>query len=129
MLGAHVERCESCRAFAAEAVGFTAALRTAPLERLERPVTSIARRRPIVRRTVQFGAAAALVAAAVGLGSIFGAMGSGGRAHDSEEPASPRADRLSGHDQVRQATRGPRTSAASVQRVTRRGLTLVEDTF
>ena len=84
MLDSHLARCEACRAFAAEAVGFTTALRAAPLETLERPVSLPARRRS-ARRAVQFGAAAALVAAAIGLGSVFGAVGSG----RSRTPSSP----------------------------------------
>jgi anti-sigma factor RsiW len=79
MLGAHLERCEACRAYSAEAAGFTVALRGFPLESLERPVTLPVARRTI-RRAVQFGAAAALVAASVGLGSVFGALGSGSHA-------------------------------------------------
>lgn len=76
MLESHLARCEACRAFAADTVGFTSALRTASLEPLERPVSLPAGRRSM-RRAVQFGAAAALVAASVGLGSLFGAVGSG----------------------------------------------------
>ena len=84
MLESHLARCEACRAFAADAVGFTTALRTAPLEPLERPVSLPAGRRSM-RRAVQFGAAAALVATSVGLGSLFGALGSG-RAHAPSPP-------------------------------------------
>lgn len=76
MLGSHLSRCAECRAFAADASAFTEALRTAPLVPLERPVSLPARRRTM-RRTAQFGAAAALVAGAVGLGSLFGAVGTG----------------------------------------------------
>ena len=65
-------------------LGFTTALRTATLEALERPVSLPAGRRTM-RRAVQFGAAAALVAASVGLGSLFGAVGSG-RAHAPSPP-------------------------------------------
>ncbi len=84
MLEAHLARCAVCRAFAADAAGFTTALRTAELESLERPVSLPARRRTM-RRAAQFGAAAALVAASVGLGSLFGAVGSG-RAHAPSPP-------------------------------------------
>ncbi len=76
MLESHLVRCDACRAFAAGAVGFTTALRTASPEPLGRPVSLPVHRRSM-RRGVQFGAAAALVAAAVGLGSLFGAVGSG----------------------------------------------------
>ena len=128
MLAAHVERCETCRGFAVEAVGFTAALRTAPLEHLERPVTSIARRRrPVGRRAVQFGAAAALVAGAVGLGSIFGTLGSGGHTTPKSQlrptpivyPGAIKYAKPFGVQDIR----------PTVKRVGRKGLTLVEDTF
>ena len=76
MLGAHLERCEACRGFAADAEGFTLALRADALQPLERVVTLPVARRSM-RRAVQFGAAAALVAASIGLGSMFGALGSG----------------------------------------------------
>ena len=76
MLDAHLERCEACRAFAAEAAGFTVALRTSEFEQLGRLVTLPVSRRSM-RRAVQFGAAAALVAASIGLGSLFGALGAG----------------------------------------------------
>jgi anti-sigma factor RsiW len=84
MLESHLARCEACRAFAAEAVGFTTRLRTAELEPLERPVSLPVARRS-ARRAVQFGAAAALVAASVGLGSLFGAVGTG-RSHAPTRP-------------------------------------------
>lgn len=51
----------------------TAQLRTAPLERLQRPVRLPEGGGPL--RAVQLGAAAALVAAAAGLGTLFGALG------------------------------------------------------
>ncbi len=85
MLESHLARCEACRAFAADAAGFTTALRIANLEQLERPVSLPAGRRTM-RRAVQFGAAAALVAASVGLGSLFGAVGSG-RHHAPSAPS------------------------------------------
>lgn len=84
MLESHLARCEACRAFAADAAGFTTALRIANLEQLGRPVSLPAGRRTM-RRAVQFGAAAALVAASVGLGSLFGAVGSG-RTHAPSPP-------------------------------------------
>jgi len=129
MLGAHVERCAACRAFAADAAGFTAALRAAPLESLERRVTAIARRRPLGRRAVQLGAAAALVAASAGLGSIFGAVGSGSSrvpspAHGAQPtpifyPAPIKYAKPLGVRDVRPA----------IERVTRRGLRLTDDAF
>ncbi len=84
MLESHLARCDDCRAFAADSTGFTQALRTAELVPLEQPVSLPVARRS-ARRAVQFGAAAALVAASVGLGSLFGAAGTG-RSHAPQRP-------------------------------------------
>jgi hypothetical protein len=77
LLDAHLQRCAACSAFAVEIDTATLQLRTAPLERLEQPVTLPVRRTAGTLRAVQLGAAAALVAAAAGLGTLFGALGSG----------------------------------------------------
>jgi anti-sigma factor RsiW len=130
MLGSHLARCETCRAFAADAVGFTTALRTAPLEPLDRPVSLPIGRRSM-RRAAQFGAAAALVAAAVGLGSLFGAIGPG-RAH---APAPPRL--LQGETAIVRPVpvsfssdaRGLPQVPAAVRAVRHRGLTLTQADF
>jgi anti-sigma factor RsiW len=130
MLGSHLARCESCRAFSADAVALTTKLRTAPLEPLERPVTLPAGRRSM-RRAVQFGAAAALVAASVGLGSLFGAIGSG-RAH---APAPPRliqsepAVVLPVPVSFDSDSRGLPQLPAAVRAVRHKGLTLTQGDF
>jgi hypothetical protein len=77
LLDAHLLRCAGCGAFAVEIEGAALQLRTAPLERLEQPLTLPVRRTAGTVRAVQLGAAAALVAAAAGLGTLFGALGSG----------------------------------------------------
>jgi hypothetical protein len=82
LLDAHLRRCAACSAFAIDLEGATLQLRTAPLERLEQPITLPLRRSSRTVRAVQLGAAAALVAAAAGLGTVFGALGSG-----SQQPA------------------------------------------
>jgi anti-sigma factor RsiW len=66
LLVAHLERCEPCRAFAAELDAVTTRLRNAPLETLEQPVALPARRR-ISRRPVEVAAAAALMLTALGV--------------------------------------------------------------
>ena len=79
-LTAHLKRCPSCRSFASEVEAVSLQLRAAPLERLSQPIALPSRRRALGSlRLVQFGAAAALVAAAAGLGTLFGALGSGGQ--------------------------------------------------
>jgi len=129
MLESHLARCEECRAFAADSVGFTATLRNAVLEQLERPVSLPAARRS-VRRAVQFGAAAALVAASVGLGSLFGAVG-GGRSNaptspslsDSQPIVSPVPVSFSSDSQ------GLPQLPAAVRAVRHKGLTLTQGDF
>ena len=131
MLDSHLVRCEACRAFAGDAAGFTTALRAAELEPLERPISLPARRRTM-RRAAQFGAAAALVAASVGLGSLFGAVGSGPthapsppRLLQSESPATV---------MVPASYRGeslglPQAIPAAIRAVRRQGLTLAQGDF
>jgi predicted anti-sigma-YlaC factor YlaD len=75
LLDAHLKRCDSCRAFAQGVESVALQLRAAALERLEEPVTLPVRRPASAHRVVQLGAAAALVAAAAGLGTLFGALG------------------------------------------------------
>jgi hypothetical protein len=82
-----------------------------------------------MRRAVQFGAAAALVAASVGLGSLFGAVGSG-RTH---APASP----LQGEPAIvtpvpisfDNEARGLPQVPAAVRAVRHKGLTLTQGDF
>jgi predicted anti-sigma-YlaC factor YlaD len=129
MLESHLARCSACRAFAADAAGFTAALRTAEPESLERPVSLPARRRTM-RRTVQFGAAAALVAASVGLGSLFGAVGSG----HSRAPSSPLLQREPSivtpvPVSFDSDSRGLPQVPAAVRAVRHKGLTLTQGDF
>jgi predicted anti-sigma-YlaC factor YlaD len=68
LLETHLERCEPCRAYAAELAEIVARLRTAPLEALPHPVALPSRRR-VRLRTLQgaAAAAAAVVAATAGL--------------------------------------------------------------
>ena len=69
LLKGHLGSCPECSAFRVSAFGSTQQLRTAPLERLERPVSVSYSRRRIALRLAP--AAAALAVAAVGLGSIL----------------------------------------------------------
>jgi predicted anti-sigma-YlaC factor YlaD len=66
LLGAHLERCEPCRSFAAELGAFTLRLRSAPLAPLGQPVTLPARRRISLRRA-EVAAAAALMLTTLGV--------------------------------------------------------------
>jgi anti-sigma factor RsiW len=77
LLEAHLARCARCGTFAADVEGATLELRSAALERFEQPIMLPVRRSGRSLRAVQLGAAAALVAAAAGLGTVFGALGSG----------------------------------------------------
>lgn len=65
----HVAGCAECRAFAADVHAFTGALRAAPLELLEQPISLPSRVR-VTARSFQVAAAAAVAIAAVGLTSL-----------------------------------------------------------
>jgi predicted anti-sigma-YlaC factor YlaD len=92
---AHIGFCAGCRAFAGGTRKTADLLRSAPIEDLDFPIALPSRRRAIARR-IPVAAAAATLAAAVGLGALVGGLGSsssGLRAaarSTSEEPASLR---------------------------------------
>jgi anti-sigma factor RsiW len=69
----HLEACPQCSAFAVRADAFTEALRAAPLERLERPITLPARSH-LRARSFQVAAAAALAVGAVGLATLSNSL-------------------------------------------------------
>lgn len=65
MLGSHVTRCASCRAYETSVRAVTDALRSAPLEEIERTIVVPRRRRQLVTTRMQVGAAAAAAIAAL----------------------------------------------------------------
>ena len=69
MLRKHLAACPGCTEFDSDLAGATVALRTAPLELLERPVAIPRRRRSALRIAPAFAAAAA-VAFVFGLGPL-----------------------------------------------------------
>ena len=69
MLRKHLAACPGCTEFDSDLAGATLALRTAPLEQLERPVAIPRRRRSALRIAPAFAAAAA-VAFVFGLGPL-----------------------------------------------------------
>jgi predicted anti-sigma-YlaC factor YlaD len=69
----HLAGCAGCRAYEADVVAVTRMVRTAPLEPLEFQV-SLPRRRRSALTQFEF-AAAVVLAAAIGLGSMFSALG------------------------------------------------------
>jgi predicted anti-sigma-YlaC factor YlaD len=73
LLDSHIERCPSCRAFAADLVGVTERLRTAPLDK-PLIVLTLPQRRFAALRTMQASAAAAAVVSIVGIGALFGML-------------------------------------------------------
>jgi len=81
LFDAHLGRCAACAAYAAGIVSVTARIRSAPLERLRSPVALPSRRRfAFAARVLQAGTAtAAVLAAAVGLGTLFGSVGGSSR--------------------------------------------------
>ena len=72
MLGSHLDRCDGCRVFRAEAVSVTRALRETRLARLSMPV-AVRRRRPLVTARLQAAAVAATAFAVVGVSSQLAA--------------------------------------------------------
>ena len=72
LLAGHVERCPDCAAFVEDLRHFTAELRSAPPVRLAQPVALPVHRR-LAFRGGQVAAAAAVLAAAVGLGTMVSA--------------------------------------------------------
>jgi len=70
LMATHLERCADCAQFAVELQGFTAELRAAEYASLPHPVELPARRRSLARMA-QVGAAAAVLAVAVGLGGLL----------------------------------------------------------
>jgi anti-sigma factor RsiW len=78
-LDAHLAECSECRELRVELEGLTSALRAAPVERLERPITLPQRVRWSLR-PLQVGAAAAAVAVAAGLAGVVGTV----RSHPAE---------------------------------------------
>jgi anti-sigma factor RsiW len=72
-LDLHLAGCTACRAYEADVMAVTNLVRAAPLETLEFPVF-VARRRRSALGQFELAAAVAL-AAAIGLGSMFSALG------------------------------------------------------
>ncbi|MBA3717479.1 MAG: zf-HC2 domain-containing protein [Actinobacteria bacterium] len=93
LLGAHLADCGSCRGFRTSLLRFTEELRSAPPERLERPVEVTHARRRISFRIAP--AVAALAVTAVGLGSILASSNVRTGSAVSQSPESSSAPRLS----------------------------------
>src|SRR5215218_955231 len=102
LLRAHVEQCDGCRSYQVGLVATTDRLRSAPLERLSRPVV-LPQRQRVSFRGVQVGLVAALVVVALGLGGVISSLGSGDsvrpqaslpKAGESQEMQDIRRERL-----------------------------------
>jgi anti-sigma factor RsiW len=76
LLDAHLARCEACSLYVREVRAATEGLRAAELERPAHPITLPTRRRLV--RPIHVSAAAALIAAAVGLGALVSSFNSSG---------------------------------------------------
>lgn len=76
LLDGHLASCAACRGSTAGVRSFTTALRAAALEPLDHPIELPVRRRLAAFTSVRVGAAAALVAGAVGLGAAVGLVSS-----------------------------------------------------
>src|SRR3954462_10764717 len=85
-LSAHLQDCASCREFEASARISTAALRSAPLEPLSRPIAVPSRRRLALPVRVPTPAAAAVLM--VAFGGVFESLHGGAAIRGSEPSAS-----------------------------------------
>jgi predicted anti-sigma-YlaC factor YlaD len=110
LLDAHLARCESCASYARAIQGATERIRSAAPIRLGEPIFLPSRRRAFPARAFRAGAAtAAVVACAVGLGTLFGSLGS------SSSGLSANAARLSSSS----IASGPSTEADALVRAPR----------
>jgi anti-sigma factor RsiW len=105
MVAWHLERCPTCAAFSANAVALTDALRSAPLEALERPlaVPSLRRRAYAEVRSGAIRAAAAAVGVAVILS--IGLSNSGRLGSDAQSEPAAHGAYLQSMDYERQLMR------------------------
>ena len=69
-VAAHLDRCPACQVYERDVDAVTARLRSAPYERLERPI-AVPYRRRLRLPTLQVGAAAAAATLIVGVGSLL----------------------------------------------------------
>jgi predicted anti-sigma-YlaC factor YlaD len=76
LMSAHLDRCGSCRRFAADVRAIADALRAAPAEQPAEPIASPTRRR-VATRPAQVAAAAAVFLVAAGIGAVFGSLPAG----------------------------------------------------
>lgn len=103
LLGGHLEKCADCARYVAQVDTTTTALRGAEWERLVTHVTlPVRRRRAVPLRAMSAMAGAAAVAAAVGLGTLFGSLGT------TQRPAGPSISRSAVSSQ-------PQSEAALIQ--------------
>lgn len=76
LLRGHLGRCDSCSTFKADAATFAAALRSAPLEPMSRPV-AVSHRRRIALQPLRVPAVAALAVSTIAFGGLFASLHSG----------------------------------------------------
>lgn len=76
-LRGHLNRCDSCTAFKADAERFAMALRVAPLEPLSKPIAVPSRRRSVLPLRVPAVSAAAVAVLMIASGGLFETLHSG----------------------------------------------------
>jgi predicted anti-sigma-YlaC factor YlaD len=84
LLRGHLDRCQDCRMFKADAERLATALRVAPLEPLSRPVAVPSRRRSVL--SLRLPAAAAVAVVMIVFGGVFASLHSGAVIHASPPP-------------------------------------------
>ena len=87
LLQGHLDRCDSCRMFKADAERLATALRTAPVEPLSKPITVPSRRRRVLplRMPAAVSAAAVLM---IAFGGVFESLHSGSAIRAPRAPAA-----------------------------------------
>ena len=106
---AHLASCESCRLFAAGSGETAFLLRSAPLEELGFTIALPARRYALAHK-VQVGAAAAAIAATVGLSALVGTLGSTRTSSSDAQPFAGTSEPI--------ALRNPEAELKMLQRAT-----------
>ena len=111
LLDAHLAECPSCREFAAAIGGFTAMLRSAPAESLERTIEIGRLRRRLGLRLAP--AVAAMAVAVVGLGSILASSDLRARSVRDSNGGDSVASHLASVDTMNLSTAGALASASN----------------
>lgn len=119
-LDAHLAACPDCRTYEAQVIGATRLLRSAELEPVTRPIV-LPQRRRLQLRSLQVGAAAAVVAVAAVLGTLVGPLRSHQPSSSLAIVLAPRGDDHSDQRAQKQVRRLQMVPSSRVAPQPRRG--------